>query len=102
MQQPAFDSAHAARGADAFSGHEVPCHDPATLEPLGSVVAMNLTEVKAIVERGRAAQRAWAKTSFAERRAVLREVLDHIVAHQEEICRLCVRDSGKTMVDAAL
>lgn len=80
----------------------VPCHDPATLEPLGSVVAMTLDEVRAIVERGRAAQRAWGKTSFAERRAVLRDILDHIVAHQEEICRLCVRDSGKTMVDASL
>ncbi len=90
------------RDASAEPNRVVPCHDPATLEPLGSVVAMTLDEVRAVVERGRAAQVAWGKTSFAERRAVLREILDHIVAHQEEICRLCVRDSGKTMVDAAL
>jgi acyl-CoA reductase-like NAD-dependent aldehyde dehydrogenase len=102
MQQPVVESAQGSVHEGGAHPREVPCHDPATLEPLGSVAAMSLADVKAIVERGRAAQRAWAKTSFAERRAVLRDVLDHIVAHQEEICRLCVRDSGKTMVDAAL
>ncbi len=95
-------SVEQARDTSALGDRSVPCHDPATLEPLGSVTAMDLAEVRAVVERGRAAQRAWGKTSFAERRAVLRAVLDHIVEHQEEICRLCVRDSGKTMVDASL
>src|SRR5690606_5029708 len=37
-----------------------------------------------------------------ERRAVMRTLLSLIVSRQDEICRLCVRDSGKTMVDAAL
>src|SRR5512139_2535584 len=100
MQQDPVQSSRAREASDPT--RVVPCHDPATLEPLGSVVAMSLDEVRAVVERGRVAQRAWAKTSFAERRAVLRDVLGYIVAHQEEICRLCVRDSGKTMVDAAL
>jgi acyl-CoA reductase-like NAD-dependent aldehyde dehydrogenase len=54
------------------------------------------------VRRGREAQRAWGKTSFAERRRVLRALLDHIVEHNEEICRIASRDSGKTLVDAAM
>ena len=63
---------------------------------------MDAAAVRAAVERGRTAQRAWAKTSFAERRRVMKSLLAHIVGHQERLCRIAVRDSGKTMVDAAL
>ncbi len=88
--------------AEADKTRTIPCHDPATLEPLGTVPVMDDEAVRRAVERGRSVQASWGATSFAERRAVLEEVLAHIVSHQEEICRLCVRDSGKTMVDAAL
>ncbi|HTJ85115.1 MAG TPA: aldehyde dehydrogenase family protein [Polyangiaceae bacterium] len=84
------------------SPRTVVCHDPATLEPLGEIVAMSEPEVRAVVARGRAVQAAWAKTSFAERRAVLRDLLTAIVEQQDEICRLASKDSGKTMVDALL
>ncbi|MFW5920857.1 MAG: aldehyde dehydrogenase family protein, partial [Polyangiales bacterium] len=47
------------------------CHDPATLEHLGEVPVMAAETVRAVVERGRRAQPAWAETSFAERRRVL-------------------------------
>ncbi|MCA9522956.1 MAG: aldehyde dehydrogenase family protein [Myxococcales bacterium] len=87
---------------DAPSTRTISQHDPATLESLGSVSAMSEEEVRDRVRRGREAQHAWARTSFRERRQVLQAILDHIVAHQEEICRAAVRDSGKTMVDAAL
>ncbi|NVB42819.1 aldehyde dehydrogenase family protein [Pseudenhygromyxa sp. WMMC2535] len=80
----------------------IACHDPATLEDLGEVAAMDREQVDAIVARARAAQPRWAATSFAERRAVLRDILDWIIEHQAEICRLAARDSGKTMVDAAM
>ena len=33
---------------------------------------------------------------------MLRTLLDEIVARQEDICRLASRDSGKTLVDAAM
>lgn len=63
---------------------------------------MDEAAVNAVVAAARVAQAAWAQTPFAERRAFLRELLDEIIASQEEICELAVRDSGKTMVDAAL
>lgn len=94
-------SLHATPSTDR-SSRTIPCHDPATLESLGTVAAMDEDTVRAVVRRARAVQPAWAKTSFAERRAVLRDLLDHIVANQSAICELCVRDSGKTMVDASL
>ncbi len=80
----------------------IPCHDPATLEPLGSVRAMDEEAVRAVVRRARELQPAWGRTSFRERRAVMRDLLDAIVERQREICELAVRDSGKTMVDASL
>jgi hypothetical protein len=36
------------------------------------------------------------KTTFAQRRAVLQSLLDFIVAHQDEICHVACRDTGKT------
>lgn len=78
------------------------CRDPATGERLGEVPVMDRDAVIAAVQRGRAAQAAWARTTFAERRAVLSDIMKEVVARQEEICRLAVRDSGKTMADAAM
>jgi acyl-CoA reductase-like NAD-dependent aldehyde dehydrogenase len=80
----------------------IPCHDPASGERLGEVAAMDAAEVKRAVERARHAQRRWARTSFDERREVMRALLAHIVDNQRALCRVAVRDSGKTMVDAAL
>lgn len=80
----------------------VPCHDPATGKLLGDVPAMDRDEVVSRVQRAREAQKAWGAATFSERRAVLKDVLDYIVKHQDEICRLAALDSGKTMVDAAM
>jgi len=93
---------HSFSGPASSPVRNIACHDPATLEALGTVAVMDDSTVRGIVQRGRSAQPSWAATSFAERRAVLEEVLSYIVSHQREICRLAVRDSGKTMVDAAL
>ncbi|MEZ4384872.1 MAG: aldehyde dehydrogenase family protein [Nannocystaceae bacterium] len=78
------------------------CRDPATGEVYGEAPIMDQAAVDAAVERARAAQRAWGATSFAERRAVLRDLLDRILADQESISRAACRDSGKTPVDAAM
>ena len=42
------------------------------------------------------------KTSFAERRRVLRTIQKYICNHVEDICRVCSRDSGKPKCDALL
>jgi len=80
----------------------IPAHDPATQQPLGETPIMDAADVRAAVERARVAQRAWGKTSFRERRAVMRTLMNRILEEHEAICRAAVRDSGKTMVDAAL
>jgi aldehyde dehydrogenase (NAD+) len=49
--------------------------------------------------KARKAQEKWAKTTFAERKIVLQSLMDFILRHQESICRVASRDTGKTMVD---
>ena len=89
-----------------FDGVKLPetlsCRNPATLEKLGDVPVFSRDAVLERVKRARRAQLSWGQTSFAERRRVLQALLDYIVQHQEEICRICARDSGKTVVDAMM
>ncbi|MDB4967718.1 MAG: Aldehyde dehydrogenase [Myxococcales bacterium] len=78
------------------------CRNPATLERLGDVPIFSPEAVRERVKRARRAQQHWGRTTFAERRGVLQSLLDYIVRNQEEICRICSRDSGKTIVDAMM
>ena len=80
----------------------IPCHDPATGEHLGDVPVVGPAEVRERVERARAAQRHWARTSFAERRCVLKRILAHLVEHTDELCQMICRDAGKTLENAVL
>ncbi len=72
------------------------CFDPATREPLGTVAVDSPEQVRAAIERARAAQVGWAETDFARRRAVLRRMADHLLDHGPELVDLVVRDAGKT------
>lgn len=44
----------------------------------------------------------WAKTTFAQRRQVLRCIQAFVMDNQEAICQVACIDSGKTMIDATL
>lgn len=72
------------------------CRDPATGQSLGTARADTPEQVRAAINKARKAQQPWMKTTFAQRRAVLQSLLNYIVEHQEEICRVACRDTGKT------
>ncbi|KAJ2808006.1 Meiotic Sister-Chromatid recombination aldehyde dehydrogenase [Coemansia helicoidea] len=80
----------------------IQCYDPATGRSLGRVQATTLEELEQRLGRARAAQAAWAQTTFEQRRQVLRTLLAFVLGHQREICQVACRDSGKTLVDATL
>jgi acyl-CoA reductase-like NAD-dependent aldehyde dehydrogenase len=82
--------------------NQIPCVHPATRAPLGSVRVDSPADVDAAVARARAAQKAWGKTTFAERRRVLKAILAYTVDHKEEICDEVQRASGKTRENALL
>ncbi|KAG6018781.1 hypothetical protein E4U41_003585 [Claviceps citrina] len=80
----------------------IPCYAPATGRFLGLVQASTPDDIDGRIAAAAAAQKSWAKTSFGERRAVLRSLMQHVLDHAREICGIAALDSGKTMVDAQL
>lgn len=81
---------------------KVQCYEPATMKYLGYFPALKPDEVKERVLQSRKAQKIWAKSSFKQRRQFLRILLKYIIEHQELICEVSSRDTGKTLVDASL
>nr|QVN32934.1 BADH-like protein [Citrus trifoliata] len=90
------------RGRTPQSETKVQCYEPATMKYLGYVPALSRAEVEERVAQARKAQKVWAKSSFKQRRQFLRILLKYIIEHQELICEISSRDTGKTMVDASL
>ncbi|CAJ2504224.1 Uu.00g116180.m01.CDS01 [Anthostomella pinea] len=80
----------------------IQCYAPATGQFLGFVNPSTPAGLDRAIAQAAAAQEKWAQTTFAERRKVLRSMLQYILENQEQICRASSLDSGKTMVDAQL
>jgi succinate-semialdehyde dehydrogenase / glutarate-semialdehyde dehydrogenase len=68
---------------------------PFTGGALGSVPRCTPDDVEAALARARAAQRAWARTSIAERRRVLLRFHDLVLSRQDEVLDLLQLESGK-------
>ncbi|KAF9950325.1 Meiotic Sister-Chromatid recombination aldehyde dehydrogenase [Mortierella alpina] len=75
------------------------CYDPSTGRHLATIPAHTKDNVDQALARARNAQKKWQQTTFAQRKIVLQSLLDFILLHQESICRVAARDTGKTMVD---
>ncbi|KAL5606351.1 hypothetical protein BROUX41_002768 [Berkeleyomyces rouxiae] len=80
----------------------IQCYDPATGKFLGLINPSTPASIDRAIESAASAQRIWATTSFIQRRAVLRSLLQYVLDNQREICRVACLDSGKTMLDAQL
>ena len=58
---------------------------PISLEPAGELVCANAEDVAAAIAKARAAQPAWAATSFKERAAIMNKACKLVVEKAEEI-----------------
>jgi hypothetical protein len=76
--------------------------DPSTMDYLGEAPAMGTEQVRSAVDKARAAQKTWVKSSFATRRKLMRIMLRYITTNQESCARVAVRESGKTRLCTAL
>lgn len=75
---------------------------PADGRVLGSGIRPATPEdVDRAVQAAKTAQIEWSKTTFAERRKVLKTLLKYVLEHQDELAAVCCLDSGKTKVDAS-
>lgn len=96
---PFVQSANVGPGS---SPQVIRCINPATGASLGEVAVASPDDVRAAVERARAAQQAWGRSSFRQRRAVLGHLTDIIIERADEICAAVAEDSGKTHENALL
>ena len=78
----------------------IQCYAPATGQFLGFVNPATPDGIDRVIAKAAHAQVEWAKTSFSERRRVLKTILKFILDNQEVIARVACLDSGKTRVDA--
>jgi acyl-CoA reductase-like NAD-dependent aldehyde dehydrogenase len=84
----------------AGDGKEIISYNPATGEEFGRVAETSAEEVKAAVERARAAFQSWRKTNFAERRKLVMKAREVILNEMDEIARLISDESGKPVAEA--
>ncbi|CAK7223846.1 Meiotic Sister-Chromatid recombination aldehyde dehydrogenase [Sporothrix curviconia] len=81
----------------------IQCYAPATGQFLGLVNPSTPAAIDRAVAAAKAAQTVWASTTtFRDRKRVLRSLLQHVLDHQQDVCRIACLDSGKLPLDAAL
>ena len=78
----------------------IQCYAPATGQFLAFINPTTADGIDRIIEKATEAQRGWAKTTFSERRRVLKTLLKFVLDNQETVARVACLDSGKTRVDA--
>ncbi|GLB35450.1 putative aldehyde dehydrogenase family protein [Lyophyllum shimeji] len=76
--------------------------DPATGLHLGISIADSEEEIQNKIIQAGEAQKEWSHTTFTQRRRVIRSLMKWLVDNQEVCARVACRDSGKTLIDAAL
>ena len=83
-------------------GGELRSVNPATLEVVGAVAVTPLEAVTEAVTEARLAQQQWARTSFAERRALLAAVAQLLLERMDEIAATVTAETAKPLVEAFL
>lgn len=81
---------------------QIRCVEAASGRLLGLVPEMDATDVRSRVQAAHEAQGRWKRTSYAERRRVLRALRGAFLANRECILQASVQETGKTLVDAQL
>lgn len=79
---------------------EIVIRSPLDGEEVGRVPVHGAAEVRTAVERARAAQAAWGALPIRERVAKVRKFRDLLLAEQDLISDLLVRENGKTPEEA--
>lgn len=75
---------------------------PATGQYLGTFTCTTREKMDRKIAAAAEAQKAWALSTFATRKRLLRTLSQYILDNQENITRVACRDSGKTKLDASM
>jgi len=87
---------------EGHRGTEFAVENPATGEVIRTVQAVDAEQLRAMAERGRAAQPAWEALGFDGRGKILRRAQKWVTDNAERIAQTIVDESGKTHEDALL
>jgi len=82
--------------ADSKAAEHVTCYDPSTGTHIATIPLRTAAGVRDQVAAADSAQPGWAKSSFAQRKSVLRSIKAWILRDMEDIVNVAVRDTGKT------
>ncbi|KAF8464975.1 Aldehyde/histidinol dehydrogenase [Gautieria morchelliformis] len=80
----------------------ITCFDPSNGLHLATLPADTAFEIGQKISKAGRAQKAWRKSDWGQRRKVVHSLLKWLVENREVCARVACRDTGKTMVDAAL
>jgi acyl-CoA reductase-like NAD-dependent aldehyde dehydrogenase len=86
----------------APAAETISVENPATGAVVGEVPILSAEQVKALAERGRAAQPAWEALGFDGRGRVLRRAQKWVLDNQQRLIDTIVSETGKTHEDALL
>jgi hypothetical protein len=97
--RPLRPHTRAPRAPGAGQGRQGRCRPKGT--PTALLLRPAFPRKPSHAHRSLAATQVWAKSSFAQRRRLLRILQRFILENQTSICAISARDSGKPLVDAA-
>lgn len=86
---------------DTSKPGKIICYDPATAYVIDEIDADTAITIAGKIAKAKQAQSAWAHSTFAQRRKLMRTIQKWVVSDAETIARVAARDTGKTAVDAA-
>lgn len=75
---------------------------PATEEPIGELHVATSDDVRAAVERARSVQPAWEALGFRARAACVQRVLKILLARQEHVIDVIVRETGRSRFETIM
>ena len=84
------------------NGQTIPVDNPATGQTITHVPDLTADQIAELVARARAAQPAWAATSFDDRAALMYELRSWLIANRNRVIQTIVDETGKTREDAQL
>ncbi len=85
---------------DGSGGETIAVTDPATGEHIADVASATPADATAACEAAHQAQLVWAAAPPRDRAEVLRRCWELMMANQQELAELIVREQGKPMADA--
>ena len=84
----------------ADSGKSFEVRNPSTGELLATLPDMGVAETRRAIAAAEAAQTAWAARTGKARAAVLRKLLELMMAHQDDLAAIMTAEQGKPLAEA--